>query len=325
VEESNPTPADLAPESKAIFDRMRAIGLFDLPSDTVAEMRAVTRAEDALVAAPREVATVEEILIPRPSGSEQLRIRLYRPPVPATRAILWLHGGGWVVGDLESADAGCRSLCLDTDALVASVEYRLAPEDPFPAGLEDGYDALRWLDRELAAGDDPLPLVVAGDSAGGNLAAALCLLARERGGPSIEHQLLIYPVTDHDFGTESYRQFAEGYLLSRDDMRRYWDYYLPGDESIDPFASVLRADDLHDLPPATIVIAGCDVLRDEAEAYAVRLRVAGVPVVALRYAGQLHGFWTYSAVSDISRAVNHDIRGSLEATGPGAKARLRRR
>jgi acetyl esterase len=305
--EAHPVPADLAPESSLIFARMRELGLFDRPAETVEEMRAASRAEDPLIGPRREVGSVEEIMV---SGSHgPMRVRLYRPHGPAQRAILWLHGGGWVVGSLDGADSGCRALCLETAAVVASVDYSLAPEHPFPTGLEDAFEALQWLDRELAAGAEPLPLVVGGDSAGGNLAAALCLLARERGGPSIEHQLLLYPVTDHDFDTASYRQFADGYGLSRDLMRRFWGHYLP-DPTIaaDGLVSVLRAQDLRDLPPATIVIAGRDVLRDEGEAYAVRLRVAGVPVAILRYAGQMHGFWTYSAVSNLAQAVNEDIR-----------------
>jgi acetyl esterase len=325
--EGDPVPPDVAPESARILTRMHELGLADLPAETVADLRALSRAEAPLIGPPREVGSVEDLLVDRDGEVGAMTVRVYRPPGQVERAILWLHGGGWVLGDLESADSACRSLCLDTSAMVVSVDYRLAPENPFPAGLEDCFDALRWLDREVAADAEPVPLVVGGESAGGNLAAALCLLARQRSGPSIDHQLLLYPVIDRDFDTASYRAFADGYGLSREQMRRFWDHYLPGSEP-EPeggLVSVLRAADLRDLPPATIVIAGCDVLRDEGEAYAMRLRVAGVPVALLRYAGQIHGFWTYSAVSDLSRAVNEDIRGSLAATSPGLLARLRRR
>jgi acetyl esterase len=326
--EGDPVPPDVAPESGQILTRMRELGLADLPAETVADLRALSRAEASLIAAGREVGSVEDVLVDRGGKSgREMCMRIYRPPGQVERAILWIHGGGWVLGDLESADSACRSLCLDTSAVVASVDYRLAPENPFPAGLEDCFQALCWLDREVAADAEPVPLVVGGDSAGGNLAAALCLLSRQRSGPSIDHQLLLYPVTDRDFDTASYRAFADGYGLTRDLMRRFWGHYLPGSEP-EPeggLISVLRAADLRDLPPATIVIAGCDVLRDEGEAYALRLRVAGVPVALLRYAGQIHGFWTYSAVSDISRAVNDDIRGSLAATSLGLLARLGRR
>jgi acetyl esterase len=217
-----------------------------------------------------------------------------------------------VTGGLETADPGCRALCLDASALVVSVDYRLAPEHPFPAGLEDCFAALRRLDDRLVSGEEASPLLVGGDSAGGNLAAALCLLARERGGPSIDRQVLLYPVTDPGFETDSYRRFGEGYGLGRELMQRFWRHYVGSvDDGVDPRAAVLRAADLRNLPPATIVIAGCDILRDEAESYATRLRDAGVPVSVLRYPGQMHGFWIYSAASDIQRSVNADIRATL--------------
>jgi acetyl esterase len=158
-------------------------------------------------------------------------------------------------------------------------------------------------------------LVVGGDSAGGNLAAALCLMARERGGPTVDNQLLLYPVTSSECDTSSHREFAEGYLLTREMMQRFWSLYTRApDAGRDGLASVLLARELLGLPAATFVVAGCDVLRDEAESYAQRLRLAGVPVEVLRYPGQLHGFWTYRGASDIAKAVNAEIRASLDAT-----------
>ena len=216
------------------------------------------------------------------------------------------------MGSLESADSGCRALCLDTSALVVSVGYRLAPEHPFPAPLDDCFAALHWFADRLAAATEPLPLIVAGDSAGGNLSAALCLLVRERGGPEIAHQVLFYPVADADFERPSYTEFADDYGLTRELMRWFWRQYVGSDEGeVDERAAVLRAPDLSGLPPATVAIAGCDVLRDEGEAYAARLTDAGVPATVLRYPGQIHGFWIYSAAADIQRRVNEEIRGTF--------------
>jgi acetyl esterase len=306
-------PADLAPESREIFTEMAAMGLLDHEADTVEQMRALAFAERPLMGPPAEVGAVEDLEIETAAGA--LSIRLYRPQdTSPQRAILWLHGGGWVLGGLDHTDTDCRGLCRDTGSLVASVDYRLAPEHPFPAALDDAYSALCWLSARLAYAGDPIPLIVGGDSAGGNLSAALCLLEKERSGSRIDHQLLIYPATDYACDTDSQRVFGEGYVLTREAMRVFWDHYTGGPEGgRHPHVSVLRAPDLHGLPPATIVIAGCDVLRDEGEAYANRLRVAGVPVRVLRYPGQLHSFWTYAGVTDIARTVNADIRASLEA------------
>jgi acetyl esterase len=304
---------ELAPESESILDRMRELGLLDWPTGTPAELRALSRAEaEALIAPPREVGAVEELMIEGGGPGVEIAIRLYRPPGGAERAILWLHGGGWVIGDLDGADSACRALCLDAAAVVASVGYRLAPEHPFPAGLDDGLAALRWFDAHLGGEDRELPLLVGGDSAGGNLSAALCMVARERGGPRIDRQLLIYPVTDTDFGRGSFQEFAEGYGLTAEIMRWFWEQYVGAlREGVDERATVLRAGDLRGLPPATVVIAGSDVLRDEGEAYATRLAEADVPVDVLHYPGQMHGFWLYSACSDIQRRVNAEICASL--------------
>jgi acetyl esterase len=305
-------PPDLAPESREIFTQMATLGLLDQETATVEEMRALALAERPLMGSPPPVAQVEEVEIETPAGA--LAVRLYRPSGPEPeRAILWMHGGGWVLGDLDHTDVDCRGLCRDTGSLVASVDYRLAPEHPFPAGLEDAHAALRWLSAELGSAGGPRRLVVAGDSAGGNLAAALCRLARERGGPAIDHQLLIYPATSYDCDSESHLRFADGYVLTRKAMLEFWELYTQGPAAgHHALASVLRAPDLRGLPAATFVVAGCDVLRDEAEAYADRLRTAAVPVDVLRYPGQLHSFWTYAGVSDIARVVNADIRASFE-------------
>lgn len=292
---------------------MIELGLLDIEADTVDQIRNVAKAEGPVIGTGPAVKRVEEIDIEGPGGT--LPLRIYHPSSPdPRRAILFLHGGGWVLGDLDHADADCRRLCADTGSLVVAVDYRLAPEDPFPAGLEDAYAALGWLAEKVGSTSGPRRLVVGGDSAGGNLTAAVTLLARERGGPAIDHQLLIYPVTDRDFETDSYCKFGDGYLLTRVAMELFWTSYVPAASgSTDPLAAVLRAEDLSGLPAATVVVAGCDVLRDEAEAYGLRLRLADVRVDVLRYPGQLHGFWTYGGASDIGRRVNADVLTSLES------------
>ena len=300
-------PTDLAPESRAIFAAMERLGLLDGEATTVEEMRRQAAEERPLMGEPPPVARVEDLRIETVDGA--LPLRVYWPGGQPERAILWLHGGGWVIGDLAHCDVDCRRLCLDTSSLVAAVEYRLAPENTFPAGLEDAYGALQWLAGELGTRYSPRHVVVGGDSAGGNLAAALCLLAKGRGGPAIDQQLLIYPVADDDFGTDSYREFGEDYVLTRDSMARFWTHYVGERVGEAPeLAAILRAPDLRQLPPASVVIAGCDVLRDEAEGYAARLGEAGVPVEVLRYPGQLHGFWTYGAGSQLPHQVNSRIR-----------------
>jgi acetyl esterase len=314
-------PADLAPESKRIMAAFAELGLLDAEGETVAQIRELAAAEAPLIGTGPSVVLVEEVMVEDPDHPVPLRI--YHPPgPPASRAILFLHGGGWVLGDLDHADADCRRLCVDTGSLVVSVGYRLAPEHPYPAALEDAYAALAWLDANSAHIPGLNRLIVGGDSAGGNLTAALTLYAKERGGPRIDRQLLIYPVTDCDFETASYVRYGDGYLLTRAAMELFWDAYAGGlDRRRTPLISVLRAGDLSGLPPATVVIAGADVLRDEGEAYAARLRLAGVPVDVLRYPGQLHSFWTYGGVTDIGRRVNADIASSF-VLGPCLKASL---
>jgi acetyl esterase len=242
-------------------------------------------------------------------------MRIYRPegtgPFPLC---LYFHGGGWVVGDLESHDHVCRSLARRGGAVVVNVDYRLAPETRFPGALDDCAEALRWTEsqaREL--GGDPGKIAVAGDSAGGHLAAGLALRMRDERGPRIALQLLIYPVTDNIFETTSYSEFAEGYGLTRANMQWFWECYLrtPADAA-NPWNVPLKAD-LRGLPPAFVVTAEYDVLRDEGEAYARRLHEAGVPVRCVRYNGMNHGFIRMGAVyPQADRAVT-DLGNVLRA------------
>ena len=304
-------PPGLAPGSRATYAEMARLGLLDDEGETtVEEVRRSAAAEAPLHGEAPPVARVEEHRIETDAGP--LPLRVYWPGGRPERAILWIHGGGWVIGSLAECDADCRRLCVDTGSLVVAVDYRLAPEHPFPAGLEDCHAALGWLAGELGSSYSPRRLVVGGDSAGGNLTAALCLLARERGGPRIDGQLLIYPVADDDFETASYREFGEDHVLTAESMKLFWHSYVGAGEAPE-LAAVLRARDLRGLPPAIVVIAGSDVLRDEGEAYAERLREAAVPVDVLRYPGELHGFWSYGAVSEMPRVVNAAIAERLRA------------
>lgn len=225
-------------------------------------------------------------------GDEGIPIRVYIPegegPYPT---LLFIHGGGWVVGDIDLYDATCRAITNEADCMVVSVGYRLAPEHEFPTPLEDCYTAAEWIfDTAETMQIDTNNVAIGGDSAGGNLAAAVTLLARERDGPSFDHQVLIYPVTDHSFDTTSYEENAEGYLLTKPAMEWFWDHYLRDDlDGKSPYASPLQAQNLNDLPSATVVTCGFDPLRDEGAAYAARLEEAGIDVSHYHYDDCIHG------------------------------------
>ncbi len=249
-----------------------------------------------------EVARVENGTLPGPAG--QVPVRIYTPSgSPPFPVLVWFHGGGWVVGDLDTTDGTARHLCAGAGCLVVSVDYRLAPEAKFPAPAEDCYAATGWVahhGQELGA--DAARIAVGGDSAGGNLAAAVCLMARDRGGPALVFQLLVYPVTDRNFDTPSYKDNATGYGLTREAMMWYWDKYLAREsDARNPYAAPLRARDLSGLPPALIITAEYDPLRDEGEEYGRRLQAAGVPTTVTRYEGMIHGFFGRSAVMDKGR------------------------
>jgi acetyl esterase len=227
------------------------------------------------------------------------RVRIYTPEGKAPwPALLFMHGGGWVLGDLESHDDVCRSLAHRTPCVVVSVDYRRSPELKYPVPLDDCETALRWLvDHGDELGVDSAKLAVGGDSAGGNLAAGLAIRARGRGGPKIAYQLLIYPATDLGVDRESQREFASGFGLSRSNMQWFWDSYLSQSaERENPEVFPLRAKSLEGLPPAFVLTAHSDVLRDEGEEFARRLHEAGVPVKAVRFRAMNHGFIRMGAV-----------------------------
>jgi acetyl esterase len=269
---------------------------------------------------PPEIGTVTNLL-----ADGKIPIRVYRPiGAPADRALpalVFFHGGGWVIGDLETHDVLCRQLTAEAGVTVIAVDYRLAPEAKFPAAADDSWAATKWIVANAGRlGVDATRIAVGGDSAGGNLAAVVTLLARDAGGPSIAYQVLLYPVTDVGTETGSYRAFAEGYMLTRDSMRWFFDHYLASpDNAADVRVSPLRAKSLSGLPPALIVTAGFDPLRDEGEAYARALRDAGVTVDYICYGGMVHGFVPMGKLIDTgNRAVSH-IAASLRQALRGAE------
>jgi acetyl esterase/lipase len=282
----------LSPKSKEFLEQFAAAGLPALGTAGVAETRTGFDGIAVFGGPPEPMAKVENRRIPGPAG--EIPVRIFAPEGRAPMPILvYFHGGGWVIGTLETHDAVCRHLAKRAGAVVVSVDYRLAPEHKFPAGPEDCYAATCWAAEHAAEiGGDARRIVVGGDSAGGNLAAVVSLMARDRGKPAIALQLLIYPVTDHRYDTLSYRDNADGYLLTKQAMVWFWNHYLAAErDGENPYASPLRAGDLKGLPPAMVVTAEFDPLRDEGEAYAARLREAGVPVKHRRYDGIIHGFF----------------------------------
>ncbi len=227
------------------------------------------------------------------SSASGIPIRIYRPSLePDLPCIVFYHGGGWVIGDLDTHDAPCRMLAKETGAVVIAVDYALSPESKFPGPVDDAYKALCWIAENSDTLNISKNLAVAGDSAGGNLATVMCLKARDQSGPEIKHQLLIYPVTDGAMNSVSYEDNAEGYMLTRDTMKWFFGHYATDTERLNPMVSPCLADSLEDLPPATIFTAEFDPLRDEGEAYAEKLSAAGVRTYAKRFDGQVHGFFT---------------------------------
>jgi acetyl esterase len=283
-------------------DAVARIEEMDVPPWHALSVESARRVEDEVFTADDRtpVEFVRNLSIPGPRG--EIPIRVYRPNVQDAPVVVFYHGGGWTLGTLDSIDGVCRELANRAECVVVSVDYRLAPEHPFPTGVDDAVAALEWTANHAATfGGDPARLGVAGTSAGGNLAAVTALFARDFGGPELSHQSLLYPITNHAFDTESYDENGDGPLLSRADMEWFWDHYLRSPvDGENPFASPLRARDLSDLPSATVVTCGHDPLRDEGIAYAKRLADAGVHVEHDHYPGMAHGF--LSLTDDVTTA-----------------------
>jgi acetyl esterase len=305
-------------EAQQLLAALDAAGLPPFEHMTVPQAREAAKGFIDLQGEPEEIVT-DDRRVPGPAGD--IPSRIYTPggdgPKPV---IMYFHGGGWVIGDLDVCDNPVRRIANRTGAVVVSVDYRLAPEHVYPAGFDDCYAATEWVAKHAAElGGDPARVATCGDSAGGNLAAAVALAARDRQGPRLAAQLLIYPVTNFDFTTRSYEQNGEGYLLTKGSMVWFWAHYLgPQDLGKDAFACPARADDLVGLPPAFVATAEFDPLRDEGEAYAANLRAAGVDVTAKRYDGMLHGFaWTLGAtpsgavlIDDLATAFRGAVGGA---------------
>lgn len=306
----------LHPQMKAILDQAAASGAKPFHTMTPGEARqAINALLEAFKGTPAPVAKSERREIAGPAG--RIPVQIYTPegkgPFPV---LVYFHGGGWTIGEVASWDPFCRSLCNASGCVLMAVEYRLAPEHKFPAGPEDCYAAADWAAKNAASiGGDPKRIAVGGDSAGGNLAAVVSLMARDRGGPNLAFQLLIYPATDAALDTPSQEQFKEdGYILSRQDMVWFWGHYLRNeDDKSNPYACPAEASDLDGLPPALVVTAGFDPLRDEGENFAARLQDAGVKCECVRYEGVTHGFVLFGTVLDEGRKAIADIGSALRA------------
>jgi acetyl esterase len=306
----------LAPDIHAFLQLAKLVGTTSLAAGRTVEQARVENRKEIPVLNPRPLpmARVEGVTIPGPRG--EIPARLYvalGSPQPPQPLLVYYHGGGWVIGDLETHDGICRFLAEHSDCRVLSVDYRLAPEHPFPEPVEDAVAAFSWAAENAGQlGADPDRIAIGGDSAGGNLATAVCIQARESRAPMPAVQLLLYPVTDAVGGQASRDTFANGFILTRADMKWFEDHYIPeGIDGKDPRASMMRADDLSNLPPAYVATAGFDPLRDEAETYVERMREAGVSVVLQRHASLIHGFANLTAICPSAHTAMLEVAGAL--------------
>lgn len=308
----------LHPQCKFVLDQMAATGGRPMEQMTPQELRAERAAQGeamAALAGPLQpVARIENRAVHGPA--QPIPIRVYWPSIGKNLpAVVYFHGGGWVIGTLDSIDRTMRALANASGCVVISVDYRLAPEHKFPAAVEDADAAIRYVaEHATEFGIDPNRIAVAGDSAGGNLATVSCLIARDRGGPKICFQLMVYPVVDYDDHRPSSREFAEGHFLTLSMMDYFWRHYLalPADGK-HPHASPIRAESLAGLPPAMVITAECDPIRDQGEEYAQRLREAGVPVTLKRYEGAIHVFFNLGGVIDLGKQAVEDAGAALRA------------
>ena len=304
----------LDPDAQAVLDLLGAAGGPQLHEVPVPEARQLLAAMAAMQGDGEPVQATQDHRIPGPAG--EIPIRVYQPEVVGPLPLLvYFHGGGWVLGNIETHDGICRALANAAGCVVVSVDYRLAPEHPFPAAPEDCYAAACWVAEHAAElGGDGACIALGGDSAGGNLATVTALMLRDRGGPAIRLQLLAYPVIEGRRELPSYVENAEGYLLTADAMRWFWNHYTPtAADRENPHASPLAAADLAGLPPALVFTAGFDPLRDEGEAYAARLEAEGVATTCRRYPGQIHGFFTMTNTSDAAKRAVGEAAAALRA------------
>mgnify|MGYP006297713929 CR=1 FL=1 len=314
---------ELDPDLAAAVAEIESLGL---PAWSDLSVAAARRLEDELFSGPPEppVAEVRDLAFDGPHG--EVPVRVYRPEsadetaenAAAARALVHCHGGGWTLGTLDSVDGICRELAVRADAVVVSVDYRLAPEHPFPIAVDEAAAALAWVAETAdALGVDPARIGVSGTSAGGALAVAAALRARDVGDvPNPAGQFLLYPIAGYDFETDSYRENADGPLLTRGDMEWFYERYLRSPvDAANPYAVPLRAEDLGDLPPATVVTAGFDPLRDDGVALAERFGSEGTPVEHRHYPAMTHGFCSLADRVDAAEAA-------LEAVAADVRDRL---
>jgi acetyl esterase len=312
-------PVVLDPDAAAVFKAFQEAGRPAYETLTPAEARAYYLAGRPVThPEPPELAAVRDVAIPAPHGA--IPARIYEPKRRGTAdrlaaGLVFFHGGGWVIGDLDSHDVVCRQLAHEGQSIVISVDYRLAPEHKFPAAVEDAITATQWVAANAAdLGIDAARLCVGGDSAGGNLAAVVAIAARDGNGPALSGQVLIYPATDFAMTHPSHSEPETSILLTHSVIKWFRDHYLNGAADVHDWrASPARATTLIGLPPAYVLTAGADPLRDEGNDYAHRLREAGVPVTHRSFPGQFHGFFTMGKLLQQANAAASDIGTWLKA------------
>jgi acetyl esterase len=313
--------AKLAPAVQALLQSELRKGGPAINELSVEDARAALLQMQAADVAKLPVDIDERTILVGPRGNTAIRIVRPKGITSTLPAVVYFHGGGWVLGDAETHDRLVREIAHGANVAVIFVEYTRSPEARFPVAIEEGYAVTKWVfENGKTINVDPARIAVAGDSAGGNIATAVTLLAKERNGPGLRFQVLFYPVTDASFNTHSYEQFSQGYLLTREAMQWFWNHYAQNTATRDrPTASPLRASiqELRNLPPALIITAECDVLRDEGEAYAAKLKQADVPVIATRYPEMIHDFVMLNALSETTSAraalnqANEALRGAF--------------
>ncbi len=297
------------PLHPAYFQKLQELKALDSPPLREVPVEIIRTMFQTLHPVRTEIAIehIEDATISTPAY--EIPIRIYRPSnKPKLPVVVMYHGGGWVIGDLTTVDGQSREVCLGTGAIVVTVDYRLAPEHRFPAAVDDCFAALQWVEENIESyGGDPGRIALAGDSAGGNLAAVVALKSRDERGPQARCQLLVYPVIDGTrFDTSSYLENAEGFGLSVDDMKWFWEEYVDQGNRDNPYASPLMAETLEGLPPALVMTAEYDVLRDEGEAYGERLKLEGVASEVVRYDGYTHGFFSDTGTIPDTRKAMKD-------------------
>jgi acetyl esterase len=298
----------LDPQAQGFLRELETLGAPRYGEQPVEVARRAMEDGAASLFGPLEEVPFEDRALPGPGGP--IPVRIYRPSDTPAPALVYFHGGGWVLGSLVTAHGVCATLARRSRCVVVSVDYRLAPEHRFPAAVEDAWAATSWVASHPGEIGGSGVLAVGGDSAGGNLAAVVALRARDEGLP-LSLQLLVYPVVDANLETDSYVENAEGYWLTRQGMAWFWDQYLPDGDRFHPDASPLRAADVSGVAPALVITAEYDPLRDEGEAYASRLREAGVPVTLSRYDGLIHGFFRVPAMIDRANDALQEAASAL--------------